>query len=276
MSNEHKEKAPIGFVNLLTLQKWHDEDRFVRPKYQRPVDEERVDDLVKWIKENYNKASYHMQPITVNTYKNKYNIIDGQHRIAAFVKLNASVVKKLNMEKLYITMEFKKVSLEDEKQIFLNINKSKPCARYYLSDDDKKAIIDDIIGQMREEWEPHFKGSRKCRQYHINEENIREILGGNVPGSSTSVLEYFHDVHDIESANDIFDAIYNYNSEIGEILIGTNGYKEYKKIAKSKRSSRKTFNGAIERINEYADESGKDPCYLGMVNLQMSICDIMK
>jgi len=129
------EGKPLWETIKLTFDKFRQlyGSKYTQFAFQRPVDNNHVSKITKYIQNNIYKPIYHLQPITaVLNEHNKYEILDGNHRTHAILNLPDDEKLLNNTVEIYQSCI---ILTEDEKiELFRNINSCKPIAEIYISE----------------------------------------------------------------------------------------------------------------------------------------------
>lgn len=97
------------------LQDLHIDSKLISPKYQRPIDKNRVAIIKKYILSNHNNPEFYMPDVVLNKTKNTYHIIDGQHRLHAIIKIASAERKLMNEYKGVYAVVKDNLTMEHEK-----------------------------------------------------------------------------------------------------------------------------------------------------------------
>jgi len=161
--------------------------KYVQFAFQRPVDNNHVNNIATYIQNNIYKPIYHLQPITaVLNEHNKYEILDGNHRTHAILNLPDDEKLLTNTVEIYQSCI---VLTEDEKiEMFRNINSCKPIAEIYISDSYCIELYYFLIEKIKEDYgkncvveeEPNGKLHEYITTYKLrefcSETNIKQLL----------------------------------------------------------------------------------------------------
>ena len=184
-------------VNDLLELKWKP------PYFQRPVDEERVQDIVEHyqLKLNDNVFEF-ISPLIVAKYEDMLYIIDGQHRLKAIEYLFGHD-EKFNEDKKIPLVVIPANSMEHIEELFQTLNKLLPLSDVYkLEDKNKKKIIVDASAHFFRKYRKIFT-AKKARRPFINKNDFENYLLNN------DVIE---DLDIIDSSNDLIFALEKLNT----------------------------------------------------------------
>ncbi len=184
-------------VNDLLELKWKP------PYFQRPVDEERVQDIVEHyqLKLKDNVFEF-ISPLIVAKYEDMLYIIDGQHRLKAIEYLFGHD-EKFNEDKKIPLVVIPANSMEHIEELFQTLNKLLPLSDVYkLEDKNKKKIIVDASAHFFRKYRKIFT-AKKARRPFINKNDFENYLLNN------DVIE---DLDIIDSSNDLIFALEKLNT----------------------------------------------------------------
>lgn len=140
---------------------------------QRNVDQEHLDDLIKY-QENYyqkNKIFSFPNPIILCEFNNKLSILDGQHRFVCAKYLYGKYKIKFNIVISIINLK----NTEDFDKYFIAVNKNKPVL-LYKNIDNWKNIIKKIEQYLIGKWHMYIKNSENPQIPHINLEKFKQYI----------------------------------------------------------------------------------------------------
>lgn len=237
------------------------------PEYQRPVKEERLEEIKNYFIETYNKPTFYVPEVVLNKVGNRINIIDGQHRICALGRIVGKDREDMKDFKLNVVLKHN-LSEEDEKKIFLHINKSIPCPGMYLHPDIERKILE----QFRVNFKKNFgnkiiKSSSSPRTPHISIDNLIQIMCTKKDDlSHLSYISNWFRNDLVSSGDDLTGEILKLNNHIGVMLMSKNSFSIYKNI---RRGRGKSCNA--EKLEKYLTDAKKkafngNVCYLGFVD----------
>ena len=184
-------------VNDLLELKWKP------PYFQRPVDEERVQDIVEHyqfkLKDNIFEF---ISPLIVAKYEEMLYIIDGQHRLKAIEYLFGQD-EKFNEDKKIPLVVIPVNSMEHIEELFQTLNKLLPLSDVYkLEDKNKKKIIVETSYYFFKKYKKIFT-AKKARRPFINKNAFEDYLLNN------DVIE---DLDIIDSSTDLIFALEKLNT----------------------------------------------------------------
>lgn len=157
---------------------------FIIPDFQRDLDDDKIDELVKEIENDCNYLLHRTNPIqlacnVIGENKCKYYIIDGQHRIHAILRLadkypdyRQNIVATMCDNEDSIMEIFKKLIKEKDNQYLLNtenLNRDFCISREYK-----------LRQILRQNFSHHFIKSERNKYIYSIEGFLRELSEGNV------------------------------------------------------------------------------------------------
>lgn len=146
-----------------------DKNIYINWNKNRPPDENRVDELCKYYKEN----NVNIVPGVIYCWKNddKYEIYDGIHRYLSCIKYNNP-----EMILLIHTNNTKKESYIKEE--FLNLNKSICVPSIYLEENNyyKRIVSENVSKELCKKYPSFVSPARKPFQYNFNRDNLIEFI----------------------------------------------------------------------------------------------------
>jgi len=183
-------------VNDLLELKWKP------PYFQRPVDDERVKDIVEHYQSKLKVNIFEfISPLIVAKYEEMLYIIDGQHRLKAIEHLFGHD-EKFNEDKKIPLVVIPAKSMEHIEELFQTLNKLLPLSDVYkLEDKNKKKIIVETSTHFFKKYKGIFT-SKKSRRPFINKNEFENYLLNN------DVIE---DLDIIDSSNDLIFALEKLN-----------------------------------------------------------------
>jgi len=136
---------PVWEYKYITMREYKKlyKKQYIKFKYQRNVVLDHVDEIVKYMCDNYQKPIYYMPPIIAVKNGNTYAILDGLHRSEAITQIN-DTHDILNTN---ILIHQRNEILSDEEciSIFKSINSSKPVPKLYIESNFIEKIHSDTI-----------------------------------------------------------------------------------------------------------------------------------
>ena len=157
-------------VNDLLHLKWK------APYFQRPVDDERVKDIIEHYQKKLNENIFEfISPLIVAKYNNMLYIIDGQHRFKAIEYLFGQD-EKFNEDKKVPLVVIPARSMEHIEDLFQTLNKLLPLSDVYkLQDKNKKKIIVETSDYFFKKY-TNFFTTKKARRPFINKNGFENYL----------------------------------------------------------------------------------------------------
>ena len=150
--------------------------RWKAPYFQRPVDGERVKDIVEHYQKKLNNNIFEfISPLIVAKYDNMLYIIDGQHRFKAIEYLFGHD-EKFNEDKKVPLVVIPARSMEHIEDLFQTLNKLLPLSDVYkLQDKNKKKIIVETSDYFFKKYRNFFT-TKKARRPFINKNDFENFL----------------------------------------------------------------------------------------------------
>lgn len=253
---------------LFTIQMLQDlknSEKLVSPDYQRPINNSRVSILKKYIIDNYDRPEFYMPDVVLNEVKGTYKIVDGQHRLRAFIKIvgnEREMMKKF--EGVYAIVK-DNLSPKMEKKLFVMINQSVPCPKIYLHSSKEKKMLTRLRIFINSKYSHQISGSLRCVSPNINVSTIIDAISKkNLDGSSV-IGDWFGD-QTIYKSDDLCKGIEKFNEHVRTLLLSPDGFKIYK-INCPRRSSRHNEDKFKKLLDIVVKKSmGDTPCYLGFID----------
>lgn len=138
-------------ITLAELKDNYTNGTFVNFRYQRFPDTEHVDDIRKYITENYMRLTFILPPVVVIIKQNKtYEVVDGMHRCMAIKEIPDG--HPCLRYKISISSYNRILADSDRINIFRTINKSKPVHEIYLDPNATKSILTKVTGQLQQDF----------------------------------------------------------------------------------------------------------------------------
>ena len=260
----------IGDFTIQGIQDLLNTKVFGFPEYQRPVNEERLEEIKNYFIKTYNTPTFHVPEVVLNKVGNRINIIDGQHRICALGRIVGKDREDMKDFKLSVVLKHN-LSEEDEKKIFLHINKSVPCPGMYLHPDIERKILKQFKVNIRNIFgNKIIKSSDSPRTPNISIDNLIEAMCAK-KDDLISYISYWFRNGLVSSGEDLTGEILKLNNHIGVMLMGKNSFSIYKTI---RRSRGKSCNS--KKLDNYLADAKKKAlngniCYLGFVRYNLLI-----
>lgn len=146
------------------------------PYFQRPVDNERVQDIVEHYQKKLKDNIFEfISPLVVAKYNKMLYIIDGQHRFKAIEYLFGKD-ESFNENKKIPLVVIPAVSMERIEELFKTLNKLLPLSDVYkLEDKNKKKIIIETSDYFFKKYR-YFFTNKKARRPFINKNDFENYL----------------------------------------------------------------------------------------------------
>lgn len=242
---------------LKELKENYSNGTFVNFKYQRIPDTDHVNDIRKYIMENYMRLTFVLPPVVIIKQKDNYEVVDGMHRCMAIKEIPDD--HPCLKYKISISCYNKNLADSDRIVIFRAINKSKPVHEIYLDPNATKSILTKAAGQLQKDFGTSIIEKNATNIYiekqHLVDlftmDNINLLLQKNkIKGLTEKELyKLILDVNTfiytniMEIDNDLFNTDYDYEEMSEEALdsihvflqrVNTHQYKQnpakYKKL----------------------------------------------
>lgn len=171
---------------------------------QRHIDLEHRNALILYQQEFYKKNGYYSfpNPIIVSKFKDKYAIIDGQHRYETIKYLN-NEKKEIDFKILICVVELNNV--EEYDNYFIAINKNKPVQLYNnISVSDWKNIVNQLKIYFIDNYEKYLKDSSNPRKPHINIEMMCDYIDANNIIKKLEISHIGEFIEKIEELNNFY------------------------------------------------------------------------
>lgn len=244
---------------------------FVFPDYQRPVNEERLEEIKNYFIKTYNTPTFYVPEVVLNKVGNSINIIDGQHRIRALMRIVGKDREDMKDFKLSVVLKHN-LSEEDEKKIFLNINKSVPCPNMYLHPDTETKIIKEFKENILNTFGNKIVKTTKVQTPNMNIDHLIEAMCVKRDDpSNLSHLSYWFRNGLVSSGDELTREIMRLNNHIGVMLMSKNSFSLYKTICpdKGKKYTAKKLDNYLADAKKKALNG--NVCYLGFVRYNLLI-----
>lgn len=259
--NEYKK------VNINALINMFNAGNIVTPAYQRERDNKRLDVIKQHIIDNISNVNFYIPEIVLNTRGNKYRVIDGQHRLYAL--LNSTDEDLLILKNLSIRcVVIHELNDDEEKQLFMNINKSVPCPNLFLQPEEKINFINGFKNNIKNIFEHNISASEKPRLPNFNIRILIEAIT-HIRSDDTSYINDWYSDGTIKNDVDLYNAFIVFNEYLGNKLTGNQGFRVYK--LNCPRSSDKhdeaRFISLLEITRKRAIR-GATICYIGFMDTE--------
>jgi hypothetical protein len=201
--------------------------KMLRWKYNRPPNQERVEEIGNSLNEKKEKLSFIFQCI-YNKEEHGLELIDGMHRYHAIKYLSSILEENEENEWFYksvLLIEAKVYNTEDKevKVWFSAINNCIPVPDLYIDpDEQKREIVEEVVNKYYSipKYNSHFKGARPNIP-NTNKEQFTELI--------CFVYEQF-DIS-IETKKNIYKILEDINKTIEQIVSNDDPKKFNKKIS---------------------------------------------
>jgi hypothetical protein len=244
----------------------YETNRIKTYKFQRPINAKRVNDIKKYIEDNYTHANFIMPPIFVNEIDYDYYILDGQHRIDAIRQLDDIYNFPIHF---HITQNLNE---SQEKVAFININKSEPVPIVYLSDSEIKNIMNEFKTKLQNKYPQHIKSSSKCRMPNFCVDSIINTLLEIEDGYELSPFNMLYSHGYTTNSNELLEHFINVNNYISSKLKSRHGNDFYNDIRRTKkRHTNEDIQKNLKKIKKASRMSNNTECYLGLCNYKKLI-----
>ena len=272
MSNtkeDTKEKKSNEFyiTNVNSLVSMVQEERIIKPSYQREVDENRLPPIREYIINNMDRVNFYMPDIVLNRRGDTYRIVDGQHRVYALTKSNEEEKKRLTNINIRCAVMYD-LDDEEEKQLFTFINKSVPCPQLYLISTERKDILTKFIIDIKYNFGHNTSPSEKPRVPNFNIKILTEAIV-HARRDGTSYLADWYGDRIISNGEDLYNAFLLFNEYLGKKLTGTNGFRVYtlNRPRSADRHDEERFMSLLDLTRSRATHDAII-CYLGFIDTE--------
>lgn len=233
-------------------------DKILVPcNFQRPLDKDRVNIIKDYILEKHYKKTFILGTVIVSRKNGKEYIIDGQHRllsIAKAIRANPDDESKLSDKELVFNI-YENLSYDEDRELFYNINKSKPISKYYISDKKITKFVDTVVESLRKTHSTQFKYTDNPRPPNVGESHIKERL------IDDKIVRSLYGNGDIIQARHLINMIEMVNIKMRDKLKSDTGLNLLNKH----------YSGSTEKNDAYLKsmikniEQKVNPFYLGII-----------
>lgn len=168
---------------------YQDNRKFInslRYERQRPIVQDRVEELQELMVDNEFYKSFNARITFVTINGSKPTLIDGQHRLSAMVDIKPCMIE---------IATYDVPSLYDLHQCFVKINSNVPVNSIYLTastnEDSNKLLATVIMDRISEKFAEQLKISEKYGYHLVTKDDIYDVLDHYDVGKRESPLQLF-------------------------------------------------------------------------------------
>lgn len=262
-----KSHRTYNMFSIEELQEMFLSGKFVFPEYQRPIDDSRLDVIKNYIINCHDEPEYHMPEIVMNLIDGKFRIVDGQHRIMAFIRITGDDKKKCTRADVGLRSIIRNdLGIEQEKKLFININKAVSCPYIYLMKDDEKQILNDMKNYLYREFGHQISDSPRCIAPNLPINQVLDKIFVERKDGTSYIRDWYGE-QVIRSPTDMCNGFYNFNGHLKNMFQSGDGFKIYKINCpkKSDKHGDQKFNQLLKQIKKKG--TMRSECYLGLVDI---------
>mgnify|MGYP000950054587 CR=1 FL=1 len=197
-----------------------------KPKYQRNVDEHRVDTICNYILSNFDKPSFILGSIILSLRNKKLYIVDGLHRVWAINRIMNRGISNMTQQRISVIL-LQNLDIIEEKKVFKNINLSLPVDKIIVHDDEIGIYVESVKNLIISKWKKFISKSDKFKIPNIN---INMLLNDLV---DRNLIKYKIENGEVFKVEEYINKILELNTFIGEQLKGVNSIEIYTRHCKS-------------------------------------------
>lgn len=239
--------------------------KLISPKYQRPISKDRISVIKDYILANHKNPDFYMPDVLLNKVNDIYHIIDGQHRLNAFIKITGEDRKKMNdFNGIYAVVKNALTSTQ-EKKLFISINQSVPCPGMYLTNTKERNMLARLRVHINTKYGHQVSSSVRCVSPNINVSTLVDMFSRKNTDGTSFISDWFSD-QTITVSNDLCKGIDAFNECVKTLMTGSKGFEIYK-IHCPRRSNKHDIERFTKLLNTVVKKAGGEtPCYLGFID----------
>lgn len=222
--------------------------------FQRPIDLVRVDVIKNYISEKCNTPSFALGMISINKQNGKEFIVDGQHRMHAIAAATDESKERLS-DMVVMCCVYENLSSKYVKDLFANINQSKPMSDYFIAEKPIKNMATSIAKQLKDNYTHQFKLSENPRPPNLSE----YIIYTNIV--DRKIVDSMYGKGLITNGKGLVKKIKELNLQMGVVLNSENGLDFLNTMIKYKPARDQDY---LDNLLELVEDNN-NPCYLGII-----------
>ena len=197
-----------------------------KPKYQRDLDESRVEKIYSYILTDVNDGSFMLGSIILSFRGGILYVIDGLHRIWAINRIMDRSEKNLKDNSISVIL-MQDLDIAGEKKVFKNINLSLPVDKIITHDDEIKKYVDVVEKLVNTHWKSFMKNTKGFTIPNININLLKHDL------VNRNLVRHKIENGEVFTVDEYTAKILELNTYIGNQLKGPDSHEIYSRRCKS-------------------------------------------